>query len=87
MFFINLLFSWTAEAWKTLEDQFNSTFDLYYDKVQNDAHINPFQYKTFIKAINSIRILLKEEVLFKHTADIMLKSEMEHMGIKLGKSL
>ena len=74
------------------EDQFNSTFDLCWVKVQSDSHKNLIQYnyRKFIKSYkvnNSHSILLKVKVLLKCVAYVLYKTASEHMGIKLGKSL
>ena len=74
LFLIILTPSTTAVSWNSEGDQINNTFDLYYNKVQNDVHKNPFQYKSLIKLYqfnNSIRISLKVKILFKCIAYIM----------------
>ena len=56
LFFINLTISTTAESWKTEEDQFYSTFDLYY-KVQM-MHIETyFNIKHLLNCINLTTVL------------------------------
>ena len=46
--FITLIFSTTAESWKTEEDQFNSAFEWYCNKVQNDTQNDTLiQYRKF----------------------------------------
>ena len=72
------------------EDQFNSSFELYWAKVQNDLHKNLIQYGTFMKSYlvsNSLGILLKVKLSLKHVTYITYKTAIKYMGIKLGKSL
>ena len=90
LFFVILAFSTTTVSRKAEEDKFNSTFDLFYEKVQNDMHKNLFRYKSVIKLQqfnNSIRISLEVKILFKWTAYVIYKPAIEHIVIKLGKSL
>ena len=59
LFFINVIFFATVKSWKMEQDQFNSTFELYSNKVQIDMHKNLIQYRKFIKCYqvnNSIRL-------------------------------
>ena len=72
------------------EDKFNSIFELCWHKVQHGLHKNLIQYRKFIKSYQfniSLRNLLKVKLYLKCVAYILYKTAIEHMGIKLGKSL
>ena len=92
LFFILLIFSTTVKSWEVKEDNFNSAFELCWNKAQHGLHNNLIQYnyRKFIKYCqvnNRLRISLKVKLLLKCVAYIMYKTVIKHMGIKLGKSI
>ena len=66
LFFIPLFFSATAESWKIEEDQFNSAFELYCNKAQNDLHQNLilYNYTKFIKSYQ-VNNIIKSKAIIK----------------------
>ena len=50
LFFIHLIFSTAAKLWEAKEDNFNSVFELCWNKVQHDPHniLVQYNYTKFI---------------------------------------